>query len=198
MAGLASVEGYLALLPGGIDAYPECVHKGEPLALWLRQSPTAGLAKRIPAEAAALLAAADGMPTWVPEVHAAVVYLAIREAHFADDAAFLAHARECNRAVLETPLNRIVFWVASPRAILRAGPIRWGALHRGSSIEVRMRGEHTADAAVTFPPHLFPEVVLRGNGTGFAAAIENAGGKDVVLDLREFEPTRAVFSATWR
>jgi hypothetical protein len=198
MTSLASVERYLALLPGGIDAYPECIHKGEPLALWLQQSPTAGLAERLPAQAAALLAKADNMPVWVPEVHATTLFLAIREAHFADDAAFLAHARECNRAVLATPGNRILFWVASPRAILRAGPIRWGALHRGTSIEVRTRGDGAADVTVTFPPHLLPEIVLRGNGTGFAVAIENAGGQEVALDLRVFEPTRAVFTARWR
>jgi hypothetical protein len=33
MAGVARVEEYLASVPGGIDAYPECTHKGEPLSV---------------------------------------------------------------------------------------------------------------------------------------------------------------------
>ncbi|MGO9838932.1 MAG: hypothetical protein ACLP1X_32525 [Polyangiaceae bacterium] len=198
MAGFASVETYIASLPGGIDAYPDCTHKGEPLAVWLQRSPTAGLAGRLPAQAEALLAAASDVPTWVPEVHANVLYLAIREAHFEDDAAFLAHARECNRAVLDTPMNRIVFWVASPRAILRGAGVRWRSLHLGTSIALRAPSHLSAEMEMTFPHKLFPEIVLRGSGTGFAAALENAGARDVVVDLRLVEPTRASYAARWR
>src|ERR1700689_4440894 len=155
---LPGVEAYLASLPGGLAAYPECAHKGATLALWLRHSPTRGLAERLPPELGALLTEGAALPSWVPEVHATALYLAIREAHFADDAAFLAHAYTCNRAVLDTPTNRVLFWVTAPRAILRAAGLRWNALHRGSSLDVRIRSEHSAQIAMRFPPHLFPEM----------------------------------------
>ena len=47
-----------------------------------RASPTAGLPEQLPARAAALLRRDGGMANWVPEVHATVIYLAIRELHF--------------------------------------------------------------------------------------------------------------------
>ena len=194
---LATVESYLASLPGGLDAYPESAHKGETLGLWLRRSPTRGLAERLPAPLAPLLAEGATMPAWVPEVHATSLYLAIREAHFADDEAFVAHAYACNRAVLDTPTNRVLFWVAAPRAILRAAALRWNALHRGSSLDVRIRNDTSAEVAMTFPAGLFPEIVLRGTATGFAAALENAGARDVLMTLDGLTPTRARFSGKW-
>jgi hypothetical protein len=198
MPGLPMVERYFASLPGGASAYPECAHKGETLAMWLSRSPTDGLAERLPAPIASLLDARRPFPAWVPEVHASALYLAIREAHFADDDAFVAHARACNRAVLDTPTNRVLFWVAAPRAILRAASVRWGALHRGSSIEVRITGDTSADLLMTFPPHVFPEIVLRGVATGFTAALENAGARGLVMEVVAVETTRAWFSARWR
>lgn len=195
---LETVESYLARLPGGIHAYPECSHKGDALSLWLRGSPTSGLMELLPREAAAVLASANNLPAWVPEVHATVLYLAIREAHFADDAAFLDHARIRNRALLDTPTNRVLFWVVSPRDMLRAAGPRWNNLHRGSTVNVRIRGDSSAEVDLTFPAHLLPEVVLRGNAVGFAIALEKTGASEVVVEVREVEPTRARFRADWR
>lgn len=193
-----SVESYLASLPRGLSSYPECTHKGEPLGVWLQRSPTRGLARLVPGPVAALLDRDRPTPAWVPDVHANVLYLAMRQAHFADDSAFLAHARACNQAVLETPMNRVLFWAAAPRAILRAAGLRWGSLHRGSTIDVRVGQDSSATVVLSFPRGLFPELVLRGNATGFAVALENAGARDVEILLRAIEPTRAVFTGRWR
>jgi hypothetical protein len=195
--GLATVEAYLASVPGGLDAYPECAHKGEALGVWLRASPTEGLAARLPPPVARLLEDETAISTWVPEVHANVIYLALRECSFGDDEAFLAHAHSCNRAVLQTPLNRVVFWVASPKAILRAAGLRWGSLHRGSSLEVRVARDTFAQFVLRHPPNLFPAIVLRGMATGFAAALENAGGRDVRVELRDAGAALALFEARW-
>jgi hypothetical protein len=194
---LASVEAYLSSLPAGVDSYPERAHKGESLSVWLQRSPARGLAAFVPAQVAPLLVPDRPFPTWVPEVHASVLYLAIREARFADDAAFLAHARACNRAVLQTPTNRVLFWALSPSAILRAAGLRWGSLHRGTSIDVRVARDASAQLVLEYPPRLFPEIVLRGTATGFAAALENAGARDVHLELRAAEETRALFDGRW-
>jgi hypothetical protein len=195
--GLASVERYLASIPEGLDAYPQCLHKGEPLAIWLEHSPTAGLCERIPPAVATLLDRSRSMPTWVSEVHANVLYLAIRELYFDSDQAFLEHASRVNRAVLDTPINRILFWVGSPRAMLRGAGIRWSSMHRGSTFEPRIRGDTAADAEMSFPANLFPRIVLLGNGTGFVAALENTGARDVVVHLKTDQPTYAVFTASW-
>lgn len=196
--GLARIDAYLASLPEGIDSYPQCTHKGEPLSIWLRRSPTEGLADKLPAPCAALLDAARPFPSWVPEVHANVLYLAILEVSFGDERAFLAHAEQCNRAVLQTPTNRVLFWVAAPKAILRAAGQRWSSLHRGSAIEVRVAQDTAAEVDLHYPPRLFPEIVLRGTATGFLAALENAGARDVQMDVRRVDETRAMFAARWR
>lgn len=198
VAATSSVEAYLASLPRGLASYPECLHKGEPLGVWLQRSATRDAARLVPPQVAALLDRDRPLPTWVPDVYATVIYLAIREACFTDDAAFIAHARECNRAVLETAANRVVFWAATPRAILRAAGLRWGSLHRGSGIDVRVARDSSAEVVLTFPRSLYAEIVLHGNATGFAVALENAGARDVEVQLRVVEPTRAVFTGRWR
>lgn len=195
---LASVDSYLASLPNGLDSYPECEHKGEPLAVWLRQSAAGGLAPRLPREVAAFLDPGRAFPDWVPEVHANVLYLAIRDARFEDDESFVAHAHRCNRAVLDTPTNRLLFWVAAPKAILRAAGARWRSLHRGSSIEVLFAKDTSAQVVLRYPACLFPAIVLRGTATGFVAALANAGARDVRLDLVRAGPTDAVFDGRWR
>jgi hypothetical protein len=197
-AATTSIEAYLASLPRGLGSYPECQQKWEPLDVWLRLSPTSGVARLVPAQVAALLDRDRPAPLWVPEVHANVLYLAMREAHFADDTAFLAHARKCNRAVLETPMNRLVFWVAAPRAILRGTGLRWGSLHRGSSLDVRVARDSSAEVVLSFPRGLYPELVLRGNAMAFTVALEYAGAKDADVQLRSVEPTRAHFTGRWR
>jgi hypothetical protein len=194
---LRSVEAYLATLPGGVAAYPERAHKGESLSVWLQRSRAPGLAAAVPIQVAPLLDPERPFPAWVPEVHANVLYLAIREARFADDDAFLAHARACNRAVLQTPTNRVLFWALAPRAILRAAGLRWSSLHRGTSIDVRVASDTSAQLVLDYPPRLFPEIVLRGTATGFAVALENAGARDVRLELRECGETRALFEGRW-
>lgn len=195
---LPSVDRYLASLPGGLDAYPECEHRGEPLWVWLQRTPTAGLAEQLPPPTALLLGPGHAIPAWVPEVHANVIYLAVREVCFADDGAFLAHAYGRNRAVLETPTNRVLFWAASPKAILRAAGLRWSSLHRGTAIDVRIVGDGAAHVTLTYPPRLFPEIILRGTATGFAVALENAGANDVKLRLGSASETSAVFEGSWR
>lgn len=198
LGAASSVESYLASLPRGLASYPECMHKGEPLAVWLRRTPTREVSRIVPQQVAQLLDRDRPVPTWVPEVHANVLYLAMREAHFSEDGAFIAHARECNRAVLETPTNRVVFWAATPRAILRAAGLRWGSLHRGSAMEVRVARDNSAEVVLSFPRGLYPELVLRGNATGFALALENAGARDAEVQLRAVEGSRAIFTGRWR
>jgi hypothetical protein len=193
-----SVETYLASLPRGLASYPECMFKGESLDAWLGQTPTHDVARLVPPQVAALLDRDRPIPTWLPEVHANALYLAIRDAHFADDAAYLAHARESNRAVLDTPVNRLVFWAASPRAILRSAGLRWGTLHRGTAIEVRSARDSSVEIGLSFPRGLYPELVLRANASGIAVALENTGAREVEVHLRAVEPTRALFAARWR
>jgi hypothetical protein len=195
--GLPSVDRYLDSLPGGLNAYPECLHKGEPLAVWLDRSPTSDLADRVPAPLAALLERRRAIPTWVPDVHACVLYLAMREVHFDSDEAFLAHASRVNHAVLDTPTNRVLFWVGAPKAILRGAGLRWNSLHRGTTFETRIRGDSAAEVDIGFPPNLFPRIVLLGNGTGFKAALENAGARKVVVELEAHQATHAHFRVTW-
>jgi hypothetical protein len=193
-----SVETYLASLPRGLASYPECLFKGDSLDAWLRQTPTHDVARLVSPQLAALLDRDRPIGTWVPEVQANALYLAIRDVHFADDTAYLAHARESNRAVLDTPFNRVIFWAASPRAILRSAGLRWGSLHRGTALEVRSARDSSVEIGLSFPRGLYPEIVLRANGLGMAVALENTGAREVEVHLRAVEPTRAIFAARWR
>jgi hypothetical protein len=75
---------------------------------------------------------------------------------------------------------------------------RWSAIHRGGSVNLRIRGETSAELELGFPPHLFPDIVLLAMKTGFVAVLENAGALNVAIDLHAVEPTRAIFLARWQ
>jgi hypothetical protein len=65
-------------------------------------------------------------------------------------------------------------------------------------LEIRVAHDTSAQATLLFPPHLFPDLVLRGIATAFIAALQNAGAVDVTFAPLRSDASHAFFEGRWR
>src|SRR5512138_1288092 len=116
-SGLARLDGWLAGVPGGLDAYPEVQAKGSLVRSALAGQPAAEVARRLPPPLRRLVLDPPVGSEWVPEVQLAGLLLAIPDVAGMTDAEVLAWARAQNRALFESPAYRILMAVMSPAAL---------------------------------------------------------------------------------
>jgi Protein of unknown function (DUF2378) len=190
------MEGYLAALPLGLDAHPNCLHKGSIMRQVLRAFPTDKL-PRLPEPVQTLLNEPPLASSWVREVHATALYMAICDAHFPNDDAYVTFSADFNRKLLRSPLYRFLMFVATPNRLMHHAGLRWSALHRGSTLVVKPVGEKQARGRVTYPTELFPALLLRCFATAFQAAIEGSGGQNARLEMRLRSSHQAEYDVFW-
>lgn len=190
------MEAYLAALPKGVHAHPECLHKGSVVRQVLKAFPIDRL-PRLPEPIQKLIDEPPLPSSWVREVHAIALYLAICDAHFETDDSYVTFSANFNRKLLQGPLYRVLMWVATPNRLMNHAGMRWGALHRGSTLKVEPAGERQARGRVSYPTELFPLLLLRCFATAFQAAIEGSGGKNVRLEMRHRDPLQAEYDVFW-
>jgi hypothetical protein len=193
---LERMEAYVAALPGGLAAHPACRQKGSVVSGFLRDTPTTRL-PRLPDPVQALVDDPPLASAWVGEVHATALYMAICDAQFSDDESFVAYCGRFNRRLLRSPLYRVLMFVATPERLARHAGVRWGALHRGSTLDVALVGEGKARSTVRYPRELFPPLMLRCFATGFHAVVEGSGGKNVRLEMERRTPDQAEYVVSW-
>src|SRR5262249_26365956 len=193
---LARMEAYLGGLASGLEAHPQCQQKGSIVRGVLRGFPLAGLPPR-PPPVQALIEEPPLASSWVSEDYASALYLAICDAQFPDDGAYIRFSFEFNRKLLRSPLYRVLMVVATPTRLMRHAGLRWGALHRGSRFAVELSGERSAHGVLHYPPHLFPELLARCFGTAFQAAVECSGRRRSALELTRSEATSSHYKLSW-
>ena len=193
---LARMEAYLAALPGGVDAHPECLHKGSVTRQVLRAFPTDKLPP-LPAPVQTLVREPPIASAWVSEVHATALYLAICDAHFPNDESYVTFSADFNRKLLRSPLYRVLMLVATPLRLMHHAGTRWSALHRGSTLRVEPVGEYTARGTVRYPTELFPLLLLRCFATAFQAAVEGSGGRNVRVEMLARDARQAEYDVHW-
>lgn len=191
------LEAYLALLPDGVGSYPTYVQKASVFRTFLAHLGGRTLdATRLPAPVRELVEAPPPPSAWVSEVHVTALFIAVREQCFASDAAYEQHWLEVNRAILSSPLYRMLMMVASPSQVVMGAARKWNQLHKGVTMRATLDGNR-ATVRLAFPENLLEPFVTRTYSTAFQAAIELSGGKNAVCALREYEPTLAVFDGHW-
>ena len=194
--GLGRMEAYLASIPHGLDGHPECLHKGSVTRQVLQKFPIDKL-PRLPEPIQKLIDNPPLASAWVREVHATALYLAICDAHFDTDDAYVTFSADFNRNLLRSPLYRILMLVATPNLLMKRAGMRWGALHRGSTLFVEPAGDKVARGLVRYPTELFPLLLMRCFATAFQAAIEGSGGKNVQVTMRERSAQQAEYDVSW-
>ncbi|HSM92566.1 MAG TPA: hypothetical protein VLT47_06715 [Anaeromyxobacteraceae bacterium] len=196
-AGLARMERYLAGLPAGLDAFPECVAKGSVLRSTLVQQPVAEIAARLPAALRALVVDPPVDSEWMSEVRFVAIYLGVADVRGLADDEVLAWSRDRNRALFRNPAYRILMAVSSPATLLRGATMRWSNWHRGSTLEIEGITDAGVRALLRFPPGLFDGLMLKVFGEAFSAALELARAPSPRSAVELVEPGVARYLVTW-
>ncbi len=200
---LPSVESYLEGLQNGADSYAQCRIKGSVVvgALAGCGVPLPFAPGLVPPEVEALTRELPSVNDWVSEVHYSALLLAVAELRFRGPEGLHDFDRwilEENRRLLTGPLYRVLFMVASPERIVRAGGERWGRFHRGSTLSVRVESKGYVAGHLAYPANLFPALTLRGFGMALRAAAEAAGAQDVSVSHVVKSETSTDYELMWQ
>ncbi len=193
---IARVQAYVDSIPDGLDSYSDAKVKYSVVDTWIEGHDRAAIQARVPDPILPLLE--DGFPVsrWVPEVHATVVYLTLRELFFANDDAFVADALERNTALLRRPIYRVLMRLLSVTRAAQGPSIAYSQMHRGTDLIVKAE-PHAWLVTLKHPPYLIPEVMARCYGTALRAAIQEKGGTDVRVQPESSSPEEKVYSLTF-
>ncbi|MEM6294871.1 MAG: hypothetical protein AAGA54_26605 [Myxococcota bacterium] len=195
-SSIARVDEFLAALPHGIDSYPDVAVKYSVIDVWTEGHDLDRLRAALPNSLTGLAEAGNPVTRWVPEVHATVVYLTLRELFFDSDDAFVADALARNHQLYRSPLYKFLLRALTARRITKSAPVAYGHMHRGTSLEVET-DELPWRWTLHYPPNLVPELLGRCYATAMQAAIELGGGKNVRVEPEDIRVDSVSFSITF-
>lgn len=195
---LLRMEEYLSRLPNGLDSYPEMQQKASIMPSFLQGVPIHEHLDALPPVLASLVRRPASATSWVSEIQATCVYLACVDLCFSGPQAYVAFAYEANKRIIDGPLYSIMFRMLGPRRIVDNAAHRWGAIHRGTTLEVTS----FTPGALTFiwrsPPHGVPPLIGQCQAEGMRGVFEVAGCKDVAARADVISPTEMEIVCTWR
>ncbi|MEL6546319.1 MAG: hypothetical protein AAFQ82_16950 [Myxococcota bacterium] len=138
---------------------------------------------------------------WHPEVVGVALMLMCRDWVFQSDEAFLEWAFEASLKLFETPLNRMLMMVVSPTLVSIGAGKKWGNFHRGSELVsggVNKEGSlHVVSGHMSFPEHLFPELIVARWSRSILAALSTTRAQDPKIETTAYTSTIAHFRVTW-
>lgn len=193
------LEAYIAGLPRGLDAFPTHATKGAVVRQILLDANLGPHVDSLPPQLAALIKAPPPHSSWVPEVFAIALFMAMRDIHPGPDAAFLEAVRQSNLKLLSGVVYGVIFKLIGPARLVSAVESRWGQMHKGVSMApvVPVPDGAKVCARMEFPAGLVPPLMCQGYAQAFKAAVEVAGCSNVSFVVREAISTRAVFVGSW-
>lgn len=190
------VEEYLAKLPAGVEAHPECVARAAMLRRCLAEKPLSrSHADDLPGPVRQLVICPPLDGEWVSDVHLVCVLFAIADAYALGDDAYLAWIRALNTRMFQT-LFAGVLNTESPEAMLDKVPERWSIFHRGSTLAAEAVEPGRAVLRLSFPPNLFHGLALRQFAAVWEALLRLADPSGQV-ELSSSDPTAGTFLARW-
>jgi hypothetical protein len=197
------MNAYLARLPRGLDSYPDYVQKASMYREFLTEVSEADRSllptfSGLPAVLAQLVREPVPVTSWVPEVHAYALGMAMADLFFASDDAFLDRKLQANRRILSGPLYRLLFLLISPARLLRNVVSRWEKFHRGLPLRVLDLQSNEGTVRLEFPHYMVPDLQVRTYALVLQAAVEAAGGKEASFGVESSGPTFAQYCGTWK
>lgn len=192
------LSSYLEALPASLDSLPEYVSKATLIrsVLESRQVPPARR-EQLPEVLRALMEHPPPVSSWIPTVRSHAAMLAVFDATFETVDEFERFAHVQQRRLFSGPLYRILFTLGSPAFLLRGLAARWGALHRGTSVDVTVHASRRATVTLESPPGLWEPVPLRGVAAGLRAVVEMSGEGEVEVEVVLSDSGTAVFEVRW-
>ncbi len=192
---------YLAALPGGFAAHPQCLVKGSVVRDILATDFATELRGSLPPELVDWYTNRPVATSWVPEVHLQSLLLAIFDRFFAKRAgaegAFLRWVLDSNRVLFSTPLYRVLFFVVTPERLFVSVDKRWNTFRRGSKLETVIVEPGHARLRITHPSGLYNDLLGKVRATAFRAAAECAGATHMQVALENRTAFETEFSLRW-
>lgn len=190
-----SVAAYLARIPGGLAAHPECVAKASLFRSIVDDKPLRDL-KGLPPAIVELILHPPPPTAWVPEVHFRALMRAVYDTHFASRPDFYRWAYEAQRRLFDGPLYRILFAMVSPERVAVTAEARWGKFHKGFTLDAKIQ-KGLLHVVLGHPSFLADAFDHHATLEGVRAALELAGAAHVTTTVDEVTSTCGVFTIRW-
>ncbi|MGC3998762.1 MAG: hypothetical protein QM767_15425 [Anaeromyxobacter sp.] len=186
------------MLPGGLDAYPECRAKGVLVRALLDEESNRRALEALPAGPLLDLVRDPPMaPEWIPEVHFAALFLAAADLRNLSDETAVAQSRQRDTAMFQSPAYRIMLAAATPERLLRMSSARWANFHRGSQLELEGIADDGVRIGIRFPLGLYDRLLMRAFGQSFAAALELSRAHAPIVEVEEAGLGYVRYRASW-
>lgn len=192
-----TLDEYLAQLPNGLDSFPSCTIKASVMRDALAAKPVPD-DPSLPEPIRAFLQSPPPVSSRVPEVLSNALLSTLFDVHFGgrDRQAAYDWTRASTRALLRTPLYRVLFAVLSPERLLNGAAHRWHAFRQGTDVVMLDRGRGFAQLELTFPLGLHSDLTLFLLAAAFQAAVDCTGARENTVDVTHGLGV-ATFSCRW-
>lgn len=189
---------YIARLPHGLDSHPDCRVKASLYrsALEGRPIPRAAI-DALPPRLQSLVLSPAPVTAWIPEVQSLALLTVHLDACCSSDEDFERSCYLRQRRLFDGPLYRAVVKLATPNLLLRTAALRWGALHRGTTLVVEKNERGIAHLSMEHPPHLWDEPTRLALTAGFRALLELCGARNGVVEVAEASATHMRLVGRW-
>ncbi len=190
---------YLESLPDGARSYPQCEVKASVLRNFFKGVNTSVLRDALPPVLAAFLEHPSPPNTWISETQTSAIYMASADTVFSSTT-FLEHAYQTNYSLLDSNMYRVLFRLGGVRRILAKFGDNWAMFHRGTSATLLRLDESGKGGRLRLqtPPNLIPLLLASAYGTGFRAALEIAGERDVSCAVTSYESDQVIYTLKWK
>lgn len=191
---------YLSRLPDGLGSHRECEVKGSVVREVAAGFDAATIAT-LPPVLREVIANPPPVSSWVHEVPLNVLLLVQHETlvrRTGQRDAMFDRAFDATRALLNTPLYKILFIVVSPERLFSGLDRRWNAMRRGTSIELLELAPMRARIRAHFPTQHYNETLVKIRAASLRASLSCAGAKDVEVTIDAVTKDRCDWSARWR
>jgi hypothetical protein len=188
---------YQRLYPAGLDAFPTCTASTRlPRSIAADYPDLPRLPGLMPQWRQAL-AVPMQQGGWMPETTLVLQYLLLRDAYFDDDAAFFAATKQRIKASFAHPAIRPLMALMSPHLLMLGASRRWAAYHLGSALTVTAPAAGRLLATLTFPPGLYPPLMIEDTKVAIEASIEMTNKRITALSATLTAPGVCTIEGAW-
>ena len=193
---LPSLDDYVAMLPDGLDSFPEAKAKASLYRSTVEHTLLDDV-DLLPPALRPLITDPVPVSSWIPEVHSHAMILVCRDVAFESDEEFIEFTYQQQRALFSGRLYRIMLALASPSVLFRTAAMRWKSFHRGSSFTVEHWTSTSAQIRIEHPPGLWHGVLSGALLAGLRAVLDLSGAQNTRLEIAEHAAEHMRLVGSW-
>ena len=193
---LPNTAAYVAALPDGLDAYPKCRVRTAVTRVVAQRFPQIFQHSGIDPLVARRLLDAIGGGEWMSDAQGVTVRLLVRDVVMKSEAEYDRWSFDIAGEIFARPVYRFLMYVVSPTLVALGATKRWAAFREGTFLTSRVE-KKGGEIELRFPPHLYPELALRGFGEAFRASLAAARARNASVKLIETSAERGRWTMAW-